>query len=84
MDHWHLYMIRVRNGQLYTGIALDVEKRFQEHQIGGLKAAKYLRGKGPLELVYQKIIGNRSEAQKAEAAVKKLPKEEKEKMVGGA
>ena len=84
MDHWHLYMIRVKNGALYTGVALDVEKRFQEHRAGGLKAAKYLRGKGPLTLVYRKKIGNRSEALKAEAAVKKLSKYEKEKMVGGA
>jgi len=84
MTDWHLYMIRVKSGALYTGIALDVDKRFQEHQAGGVKAAKYLRGKGPLELVYRKKIGNRSEALKTEAAVKKLSKYEKEKMVGGA
>ena len=84
MTDWQLYMIRVRNGALYTGVALNVEKRFQEHQAGGVKAAKYLRGKGPLKLVYREKIGSRSQALKAEAAVKKLSKEEKEKMVRGA
>ncbi len=74
-------MIRTKNGELYTGITQDVERRFTEHTAGGKKGAKYLRGRGPLKLVFQKKIGTRSEASKAEAAVKKMSKEEKEEMV---
>ncbi len=48
-----------------------------------IKAAKYLKGRGPLILVYQQKIGTRSEALKAEAAVKKMSKAEKEEMVIG-
>ena len=75
---WYLYMVRTNQGHLYTGITQDVARRFLEHQEGGKKAAKYLRGKGPLKLVFQQEIGNRSSALKAEISLKKLPKMEKE------
>jgi len=81
MPEWTLYMIRTKNGALYTGITQDVERRFAEHSAGGKKSAKYLKGRGPLKLVFQKKIGTRSEALKAEAAIKKMSKPEKEGMV---
>ena len=74
-------MIRTKNGALYTGITQDVERRLAEHSGGGKKSAKYLRGRGPLKLVFQQKIGTRSEALKAEAAIKKMSKAEKEEMV---
>ena len=77
---WYLYMVRTNQGHLYTGITQDVARRFLEHQEGGKKAAKYLRGKGPLELVFQQEIGSRSSALKAEFALKKLPKQKKESL----
>ena len=70
-------MVRTKHGQLYTGITQDIARRFTEHQEGGKKAAKYLRGKGPLKLVFQLEIGNRSSALKAEIAIKKLSKQQK-------
>ena len=82
MSEWYLYLIRVKNGNLYTGIATDVERRFSEHVAGGKKGAKYLRGRRPLKLVFRQKIGSRSQALKTEAAVKKMPKAEKEKMIG--
>lgn len=83
MSDWFLYMVRVKNGSLYTGITVDVERRFQEHVEGGKKAAKYFRGKGALTLVFRQKVGDRSLAMKAEAAVKKLSKPEKEDLVEG-
>ncbi len=83
MSDWYLYMIRVRDGSLYTGITLDVDRRFAEHTAGGRKSAKYFRGKGPLELVFRRKMGSRSQAMRAEAAVKKLPKRKKEKLAKG-
>jgi len=84
MSQWTLYLIRLKNGDLYTGITTDIERRFAEHQAGGKKAARYLRGKGPLQLVYKRHIGSRSAALQAEAAVKKLPKPAKEQLVAGS
>ncbi len=65
-------MIRCGDGSLYTGIATDVERRFAEHLAQGPKSAKYLRGRLPLELVYRKEIGTRSEASKEELRIKRL------------
>lgn len=75
---WYLYIIRCRNDSLYTGITIDLERRFAEHQEQGEKCAKYLRGKGPLKLEYSVEVGTKSEATRLELLVKKLPKLEKE------
>ena len=79
MKKWYLYIVRCRDGSLYTGIATDVNRRFAEHQEN--KGAKYLRGRGPLQLVFKKQIGKRELALKIERLVKKLPKLKKEKIV---
>jgi len=76
---WYLYMIRCKGDMLYTGITTDVSRRFSEHQAG--KGAKFLRGKSPLELVYQQEVGTRSEALKLEINIKKLSKAEKEALI---
>ena len=83
MVNWTLYIIRARNGELYTGITTDVERRFAEHEAGGEKSARYLRGRGPLVLVFSEKVGDRSAASKVEWAVKQLPKAEKEALVAG-
>ena len=76
---WKLYILRCGDGTLYTGITTDVEKRFAVHSLG--KGAKYTRGRGPLELVYQETCGDHSTALKREAEIKKLSREEKEKLI---
>jgi putative endonuclease len=78
---WSLYIIRCKDNSLYTGITTDVERRFFEHQNDKVKGAKYLRGKGPLQLVFKKIIGTKSEAAIMEYQIKKLPKEKKEEIL---
>jgi len=83
MNNWFLYLIRCRNGRLYTGITTDVGRRFKEHESGDKKGSKYLRGKAPLKLVMKKKVGDRSMALKIEAKVKKLPKTKKELLVDG-
>ena len=83
MEKWFVYIIRTKLGTLYTGSTNDVERRFVEHVSQGSKAAKYLLGKGPLELVYVKEVNNRSEACVVEAKIKKLKKIEKIKLISG-
>ncbi|ATZ12792.1 GIY-YIG nuclease family protein [Erwinia amylovora] len=72
---WHLYIVRTAGGVLYTGITLDVARRFAQHQRG--KGAKALRGKGPLELVFHCAAGDRSLASKLEYCVKQLKRQQK-------
>lgn len=74
---WFLYIIRCSKGQLYTGITTNVARRFSEHQTNSPKMAKFLRGKGPLTLVYQEEVGSHSEALKREIQVKKLSRKRK-------
>ena len=74
-------MIRAKNGSLYTGITTDVARRFSEHQNQGNKCAKYLRGKGPLELVYAEKVEMRRCALKKEAHIKTQSKDDKEKII---
>ena len=84
MAVWSLYLIRCKNDSLYTGITTDVERRFQEHQSNSQKSAKYLRGKGPLQLAFHRKVGSRSEASIAEAKVKKLSRKEKDFLIDGS
>ncbi len=74
-DNWWVYIIRTAKGQLYTGIAKDVQARFEKHVTG--KGARFLRGKGPLELVYVQVMNNHSEALKMEIKIKKMPRTHK-------
>lgn len=74
---WWVYLIRCGDGSLYTGIATDVDRRFGEHESQGPKGAKYTRGKLPLELVYRREEGTRSEACKEELRIKSLTRRQK-------
>ena len=69
---WSIYILRCGDGSLYTGIATDVARRFGEHVSQGPKSAKYLRGRLPLEIVYRREIGSRSEASKEELRIKRM------------
>ncbi len=79
---YSLYLLRCADGSLYTGIAVDVERRIDEHR-QGKRGARYLRGRGPLALVYQAEAGDRSMASRLEHRVKCLTKAEKEALVAG-
>ena len=72
---WHLYIVQTRLGHWYTGITTDVKRRFDEHSNG--IGAKNLRGKGPLELIFHRQVGDRSAASILECQVKKLSKSQK-------
>ncbi|MBT8448189.1 MAG: GIY-YIG nuclease family protein [Gammaproteobacteria bacterium] len=72
---WFIYLIKTAQGSLYTGITTDIAKRLSTHESG--KGAKYLRGKGPLELVTHQIVANRSLATRLEYQIKRLSAQDK-------
>ncbi len=76
---WYLYILRCGDGTLYTGITTDVDKRLEAHRAG--KGAKYTKGRGPLELVYQETCGSHSQALKRELAIKGLTRPKKEALI---
>ena len=79
---YSLYIVRCNGGALYTGIATDVHKRLEEHR-GGRRGAKYLRGRGPIELVFAEVAGDRVRASQLEYRVKRLPRSEKLALIDG-
>jgi putative endonuclease len=81
MSLWSLYLVRCADSSLYTGIATDVSQRFAQHCQGGPRGAKYLRGRGPLQLVFCVEVGDRSQASKLELRVKRLSKMHKERLL---
>ena len=76
---WFVYMLRCGDGTLYTGVTDDVPRRLAAHRVG--KGAKYTRGRGPLKLVYQEQVPDKSAALRREYQIKQLPKQEKEDLI---
>jgi len=83
MNNWFVYIIRCANNTLYTGITTDIHRRLQEHQGKDGKGAKYLKGKGPLTMVWQTPVKNRSMATKLEYQIKQLTRHNKEHLIQG-
>ena len=76
---WYVYILRCGDGTLYTGITDDIPRRLAAHRAG--KGAKYTRGRGPLEVVYTQEVPDKSAALKREIAIKKLTRQEKERLI---
>jgi putative endonuclease len=70
MKTWYVYMLECADGSIYTGIAVDVAKRYAAHVAG--KGARYTRSHPPKHLLATFDYPDRSSASKAEYAVKKL------------
>ena len=81
-SRFSLYVVRCADGSLYTGIATDVQRRFKEHE-SSPRGAKYLQGRGPLRLVFEKEVGSRSMASQLEHRVKRLARLQKEALIDG-
>ncbi len=77
---WHVYLLRCGDGTLYCGIALDVPARLEAHRAG--KGAKYTRGRGPLELVWQEACEDKPAALRREREIKALGREAKLRLTG--
>ncbi|HEY1905004.1 MAG TPA: GIY-YIG nuclease family protein [Myxococcaceae bacterium] len=75
MPDWCVYMLRCRDGSLYTGATNDLEGRLRVHRTG--RGAAYTRSRLPVRLVYAEPAADRSAALKREWALKQLSRPEK-------
>ena len=75
---FYSYMIMTATNKVYCGYTDNVEERFKKHQEGS--AAKFTRANKPIKIVYIKEHASKSEAMKAECALKKLTRPQKEKL----
>ena len=80
---WHVYIVRCSDNSLYTGIAIDVDRRVDEHNNQAL-GAKYTRARRPVKLVHTENVASRSEAASRESVIKKLSKQEKERLISSS
>ena len=78
-DAHYVYVIECRDGTYYTGYTTDVDRRVAEHNAG--TAAKYTRGRRPVELVHVETYDSQSAAMQREYAIKQLRRAAKEQLV---
>lgn len=79
MSPWFVYMVRCRDGSLYTGIAIDVTERIKKHNAG--LGAKYTRARKPVGLVWSEEMESESAARVKEMEIKKWDKKKKERLL---
>ena len=66
---WYVYIIKCKDGTLYTGSTTDISRRLKEHNSS--KGGSYTRIRHPVKLIYKEIHLNRSKAQTREAQIKR-------------
>jgi len=81
MPVWFVYLIECADKTIYAGVTTDVNRRFGEHAGAGARAARYLRGRGPLALVFSAPVGSRSRALRCEYKVKQLTHKQKKQLI---
>ncbi|MGN1193148.1 MAG: GIY-YIG nuclease family protein [Dorea sp.] len=75
----YTYILKCKDGSLYTGWTNDIEKRVQAHNAG--KGAKYTKSRLPVKLVYYEEHETKKEAMKREYAIKHMTRQEKERLI---
>lgn len=78
----YVYILRCRDGTLYTGYTTDVERRLDEHNAG--TGAKYTRGRRPVELVHVETYPTRGAAMRREYEIKQRSRREKQVLIADA
>ena len=75
----YVYILECADVTLYTGWTNDLTARLAAHNSG--RGARYTRGRGPVRLAFSEVFSDRSEALGYEAAIKKLTRAEKLRLI---
>lgn len=81
METWHVYILQCADGSLYTGVARDLERRLLQHNGDCTGGAKYTRTRRPVRLAWSDTVPDRSAALQREAAIKRLSRDEKLRLI---
>jgi putative endonuclease len=65
---YFVYLLKCKDGSLYTGITTDVKRRFKEHKSGA--GGHYTGAKRAVRVVYTERHPDRSSVSKREAEIK--------------
>lgn len=71
----YVYILRCRDGSLYTGAAKSVARRLGQHQAG--RASRYTRARLPVELAWSRRVRTWTKALREEHRIKQLSRSEK-------
>ena len=74
-----VYIVQCVDGTLYTGYAVDLDRRIDAHNAG--RGAKYTSGRRPVSLVYSESFRSKSDALKREHALKRRTRAKKEALI---
>lgn len=80
---YYTYMLRCKDNSIYTGFANDLNKRMEKHFSKDKAAAKYTKSHEPLKVEAAWSSKEKSLACKLESYIKRLNKNEKEKLILG-
>jgi putative endonuclease len=78
---WFVYILKCRDGSLYTGMTNDLPHRLSVHRSG--RGGAYTRSRLPVRLVYSERRRTRGAALRREAELKRLPRSAKLALVRG-
>ncbi len=74
-----VYLLRCRDGSLYTGWTVDLERRLVRHRTGS--ASRYTASRLPVELQLAIPMPDRTAARREEARIKRLSRADKLSLV---
>jgi putative endonuclease len=79
---YFVYILQCRDGSLYSGWTIDLEKRLKAHN-EGTTGAKYTRARRPVTLVFFEEYDSKVAAQKREYQIKHLRRAAKLALIAG-
>jgi putative endonuclease len=75
-----VYLLRCRDGSLYTGWTVDLERRLARHRAG--TGSRYTASRLPIELELAVPMPSHSAARREEARIKRLTRAAKLELLG--
>ena len=76
---YFVYLLKCKDGSIYTGITTDVARRLKEHQNGN--GGHYTASRGAFKIIHTEEHPTRSAALKREAEIKSWRREKKMTLV---
>ena len=77
----YTYLLECSDHSFYCGWTNDLDKRVMAHNSGN--GAKYTKSRRPVALVYYETYETKEAAMKREAAIKRMSRREKERLISG-
>ena len=77
----YTYLLECSDHSYYCGWTNDLDKRVMAHNSGN--GAKYTKSRRPVALVYYETYETKEAAMKREAAIKRMSRREKERLISG-